>query len=294
MRYINLQQGAFNEKNNLKILLDLVMAITFALLFNKMVIAGQAFHEIAGLAVGLAFVIHHLFNWRWIKQVTLNIFKKVAVKTRIGYLVDVLLLITMGYILVSGMLISKILFPNLRYGNELFFKITHMSAPYLALMLLGVHLGLHWNWVMGMFKKIFGITKQKVITGYIAKAAVVVVLAFGVYNIYSTDYMAKLTMLGTAFSQNSGSFQEKGVDRSFDKGESPGFENKGPGRGEQARPRHGTNGNSPDFKKGSVAPANINPLSVIFANLSIVAVFTALTYSIERIISRKQSEIRFM
>lgn len=282
------------RKNNLKILLDLAMVITFALLLNKMVIAGQAFHEIAGLAVGLALVIHHLFNWRWIKQVTLKIFKKAAVKTRIGYLVDLLFLITMGYILISGILISKVLFPNLTYGNQLFFKITHISAPYVALLLLGIHLGLHWNWVMRMFKRIFGTAQNKIITEYIARATAVVVLAFGVYNIYSTDYVTKLTRLGTAFSQNSVTIQEKGLDRALNMGESPGFENRGPGREEQARPRHDTKGNLPGSKKGSAAPADINPLSVIFANLSIVAVFAALTYSIERIISRKQSGIRFM
>ncbi len=44
--------------NLLKISLDIFMAIVFALLFNKMVIARLAFHEIAGLAIGFAFIIH--------------------------------------------------------------------------------------------------------------------------------------------------------------------------------------------------------------------------------------------
>ncbi|NLI94133.1 MAG: hypothetical protein GX434_18625 [Peptococcaceae bacterium] len=65
-----------------------------------------------------------VYRWEWpssstwpsigdgLKQVTVNMFKKISIKTRIGYIVDLLLLITMGYIIVSGIMISKVVFPN--------------------------------------------------------------------------------------------------------------------------------------------------------------------------------------
>lgn len=36
--------------------LDLLMAVTFVLFFNKQVLGGLTFHEIAGLAIAVAFL----------------------------------------------------------------------------------------------------------------------------------------------------------------------------------------------------------------------------------------------
>ena len=148
--------------NFIKISLDIVMTLVFVLLYNKGVISGISFHEIAGLCIGGVFVVHIALNWRWVKQVTINIMKKkMALKTRIGYVVDLLLLCSIVYIIISGIMISKILFPNINVGNEMFFKSTHISISYAALLLIGIHLGLHWDWVMNTFKKIFKIVRGK-------------------------------------------------------------------------------------------------------------------------------------
>lgn len=99
--------------NIIKISLDILMILIFALLFNKMVFSGQAFHEIAGLAIGLAFIIHKALNWKWLVQVTRNIFTgKISLRTRIGCVVDVLLLISMATIITSGVLISRVVFAS--------------------------------------------------------------------------------------------------------------------------------------------------------------------------------------
>lgn len=50
------------------------MGIIFALLFNKNVFGGMSFHEIAGLVIGFAVLIHIVLNWKSVKNVTLSIF----------------------------------------------------------------------------------------------------------------------------------------------------------------------------------------------------------------------------
>ena len=56
------------NKNYLKLTLDLVLAVVFALLFNVRVFGGLTFHESAGLGIGLGFLIHILLNSPWVKK----------------------------------------------------------------------------------------------------------------------------------------------------------------------------------------------------------------------------------
>lgn len=106
-----------------KLTLDILMGMTFALLFNKMVLGGLTFHEIAGTAIGFAVLAHVLLNVNYVKKITLRLFNKsLPGKTRLGYALNVLLLLSMIFILFSGFVISRVLFPNFQFGNERWFK----------------------------------------------------------------------------------------------------------------------------------------------------------------------------
>ena len=73
------------NKNYVKFALDILMSITFVLLFNKMVLGGLAFHEITGLGIGFAIFAHILLNLQWVKKVTLMLFdRRLPGKTRFG------------------------------------------------------------------------------------------------------------------------------------------------------------------------------------------------------------------
>lgn len=285
--------------NLVKMSLDLLMAIVFVLLFNKRVIAGLAFHEIGGLAIGLAFVIHKAINWRWIKQVTLNMFgKNVAIKTKIGYIVDILLLIAMGYIIISGLFISKILFPKLRYGNEFFFRNTHISVAYITLALLGIHIGLHWHWVMNRFKNLLGITQKKIVLAYLAKITVILLLVAGIYCFQSTNYFTRVAMIATSFSQSQlpghgNDFSGTRQNGDIQPGTERPYEFNRPHQNGDIQPDterpYGFNGTrqNGDLRPGTGrpydgnVPANVNVLNVFISYLGILAVFTIITYYIE-------------
>ncbi|MDM5452123.1 hypothetical protein [Peribacillus simplex] len=69
-----------------KLGLDILMAVTFVLFFNKQVLGGLTFHEIAGLVIAVLFFIHVLLNWRWVKKVTVKLFDlNLPLKTKFGY-----------------------------------------------------------------------------------------------------------------------------------------------------------------------------------------------------------------
>lgn len=292
--------------NFIKMALDIIMGTAFALLFNKMVLGGLKFHEIAGVAIGAAFLVHLGLNWRWIKQVSLNIFNgKISIKTRIGYIVDILLFAAMLITIFSGIAISKVLFTNIRFGNSMLLKTAHMSAPYIALILLGIHIGLHWVWALNVFKKIFKISQGKKALNYIAKIMVVVVLAFGIYSIYNNNFFSRISMITRVFnspqmpngnikgsaSENIPMRQTPENERATRRPEGD-LQEKPNIRGQQAQGSAG-NGqlpNRPGGKGGHEPSGKIvgsNPLNVVSSHLGITAAFAIITYYIEKLLVSK-------
>lgn len=67
-----------------------------------------------------------------------------------NYLLDFLLLAGMILMILSGVAISRTIdFSWLGLdGSRLFWRMMHTSSSYITLVLFGIHLGLHWNWVL--------------------------------------------------------------------------------------------------------------------------------------------------
>lgn len=146
------------KKNTFKIIFDVVIALGTILMYKKNVL-GLGFHELGGIAVCLLFIVHHLINRKWIAAVTKNLFSKsTPVKTRIEYIVDVLLCIAFLGVLITGIGISKKYLSALAFlGNS--GKIWHFFFSGCALILTGIHIGLHWKWISGT---VLGKNKGKV------------------------------------------------------------------------------------------------------------------------------------
>nr|WP_239565480.1 DUF4405 domain-containing protein [Brevibacillus fulvus] len=148
------------------------MALAFALLMNPRVLNGLPFHEIAGLLFGVAILTHIGLNFQWVKQTTLKIFDaKLPKKMRFSYLLNILLLISMSTIIITGILISKVVFPNLAVEGSRAIRGLHSLSANVTLVLVGLHIGVHWQWVMGICKKAF-VSKQ----GALRKGVIAAVL----------------------------------------------------------------------------------------------------------------------
>lgn len=91
-------------KHTHKFILDAVMAIILVLLYKKLVIS-LAFHEIAGLILFVLFAVHLIVNRKWIRAVALSLNNRsIPVKTKVCYVVDILLLICWVFAGLSGCL----------------------------------------------------------------------------------------------------------------------------------------------------------------------------------------------
>jgi hypothetical protein len=187
----------------LKLTLDAIMLVLLVLMYRKQVIS-LSFHEIGGLALIGLFVIHNLVNGRWIAATTKKLFcKSTPAMVRARYIVDALLLVAFLTVGITGVLINKTLFSIRVAGNA---KTLHYFSAALAVVLMGVHLGLHADYIFG---KVFRRGANKV-----AKAALCVVLAaivaFGGYSLVTTQFVSFLTAPMRTAQFSHGDFQPSG------------------------------------------------------------------------------------
>lgn len=199
----------------LKLTLDGVLLAVLVLLFNKRSIS-MSFHEIAGLAVLGGIALHLLLNARWVAQVTRRFLGTgMPIRVRIFWTVNALLLLCFLAIGLSGVLISKVVFS---FGGGSIWKTVHYFASACALILMGVHLGLHAPLLAGLCRK-HGCTALplRIAGGVLALA----VFTYGSYNLFTSDFSRWLTMPFTTQQ-----LTQQGPD-----GEAGAFHGGGPGTG---------------------------------------------------------------
>lgn len=128
------------KKRIYKLIFDAFLLVFLTLMYRKTAVS-MKFHEWGGLVLGGLFLAHKIFNRKWIGRVTAGIFRG-RVRLNSLWTVDLLLLIAVTAVLMTGLFISKTLPTALRTGFRL--QMWHYFAAAVSLALAGVHLGLHW------------------------------------------------------------------------------------------------------------------------------------------------------
>ena len=181
-----------------KLLLDLVLLVLLSLMYQKKVISME-FHETGGLVLCGLFLLHKALNWKWIRAVSAGIVRRKA-KLSAGLVVDVLLLLAMTAVLVTGLLISKTL-PTALAGNQ-WLRPWHYFFAALALGLAGVHLGLHAGLLQSaVWKKLPLPGRVRTAVGALLLS---VVVCFGTYSLVSTQFLSWLSQPVVTISAPAG------------------------------------------------------------------------------------------
>jgi hypothetical protein len=139
--------------NTIKFFLSLSLTLVMLLLMDPRSFYGLEFHEWAGLIIGVFFILHKVLNWGWIKKVTLTFAGRAPGRARLNYILDVVLLAGMLLMIFSGIAIARTIdFSWLHLqGSHRFWRVMHTSSSLITLVLFGIHLGLHWKWVLNRF-----------------------------------------------------------------------------------------------------------------------------------------------
>lgn len=167
-----------NRKMMLKISIDLVMTIVLLCQMAYMLI-GEAIHEWTGTAMFLLFILHHILNWRWYKNLTTGKYTAFRVLQTI---INFLILISMIGLMVSGIIMSREVFAFLPIeGGMSFARTLHMLTAYWGFILMSMHLGLHWGMILSMIQKLTQIKKQSPLRNWIIRTVALLVCLFGMY-----------------------------------------------------------------------------------------------------------------
>ena len=136
-------------QNASKLIVDLIIFFGFLLAMDPRS-TGIAVHEWFTIAGVAAIIIHLLLSWSWIVQITARFFKNMPGRTRMNYVLNVLLFIDMTLIMFTGIMISQSFLPFLGIsvpGNFLWSGL-HDTTSNLFLIFLGLHMALHWDWMV--------------------------------------------------------------------------------------------------------------------------------------------------
>ena len=119
-------------------------------------LTGKAIHEWLGIAFGAAIITHLLLHWRWIVATTRRIVSRLPLLTRANYLLNMLFFIDMTIIVFTGLMISHTALPALgiQLAGGSAWRSIHSLASDVGVFLLGLHIALHWQWLVSSVSRI--------------------------------------------------------------------------------------------------------------------------------------------
>lgn len=135
-------------------LVDLSIFIAFLVALDPHS-TGMTIHEWLGIAFGAAAVIHLLLHWKWLVATTRRFLGKLPRQSRVNYALNSLLFINMTLLIFSGLMISEIALPavGLQLSAAFAWRTLHALTADWALLLLGLHVALHWKWILNTTKR---------------------------------------------------------------------------------------------------------------------------------------------
>lgn len=175
-----------NAKMRGKIAIDILMSALLLLLMAYQVV-GEFWHEVCGTVMLALFLAHHALNIRWYG----NLLKgRYTAQRIIGTVLNTALLAAMLSLAYSGIVLSRHVFDflNVTKGMALS-RIMHLSASYWGFVLMSMHIGLHWNMVMGMFRKFVG-EKRTAELLWLPRMAAAAIAVYGAICFYQADIVS--------------------------------------------------------------------------------------------------------
>ena len=173
-------------KTAVKMAIDILMTVILLFLMGFQ-FWGDAAHEWAGAGMFVLFIIHHILNRGWYRA----LFKGKYSPARIFQVViNLLLFLVMIGQMISGIMLSRHVFAFLPIdGGMSFARLLHMVAAYWGFVLMALHLGLHWNMVLGRLGRGLRIIQSSRIKNITAKTVGIIIAFYGIYVFVRRDLL---------------------------------------------------------------------------------------------------------
>lgn len=163
------------KRSIVKMMLDLIMTIVLPLLMIQ-ALAGEALHEWIGIFMFLLFIIHHLLNFNWHKNLLNGKYNAVRC---LGTVVNAGILVCMILSVISGILLSQYTFAFLDVSKGISFaRAAHMICTHWMFVLTSFHLGMHMKIIKRYAEQSSG-RMLGTVSGRISKILFVVIGVYG-------------------------------------------------------------------------------------------------------------------
>lgn len=131
-----------------KLWLDVLIFVAFLILMQP-ALTGIPIHEWLATAAIAAFVTHLLGQWDWIIVIGRRFLARWE-RSRLNFILDVLLLLGMTTVFVSGYTISRSVLPvlGLPAGHDFIWRRLHALSADATLIIVAIHVAIHWRWIV--------------------------------------------------------------------------------------------------------------------------------------------------
>lgn len=169
-----------------KIAVDMVMTVLLLFLMARQ-LTGDSAHERLGAGMLILWIAHHILNRSWYS----HLFKGKYTPIRILQTVtNFAVLLSMLGLMVSGIILSREVFGFLPVsGGIALARPLHVLSAFWGFVLMALHLGLHWNMILGMVRKATGPVTSKP-RRILLRIAAALVAGYGLYAFLKNQFLS--------------------------------------------------------------------------------------------------------
>ena len=134
--------------------LDGVMFLLVCVL-EALSLTGLTWHEWLGFVLCPLVLLHVVLQWQWVVTQVQRLAAPGAYRARANFLLNVLLLILMAAVLVSGVLISTQITPLAgdHFGRNQVWHEIHGWLNFSLVVAVALHVALNWDWIVAVLRR---------------------------------------------------------------------------------------------------------------------------------------------
>lgn len=176
-----------------KIVIDMIMTALLLFLMARQ-LTGDLAHEWLGAGMLILWIVHHILNRSWYS----HLFKGKYTSARILQTVtNFAVFLSMLGLMVSGIILSREVFAFLPIsGGIALARPLHVLSAFWGYVLMALHLGLHWNMILGMGRKAVGPVSSKPLR-ILLRIAAALVAGYGLYTFLKNQFLSYMFLMSS-------------------------------------------------------------------------------------------------
>ncbi len=176
-------------KAALKLTVDILMTLSLLFLMGYQ-FWGEALHEWVGAGMLILFFAHHILNLNWHKNIFKGKYPAMRILTLCMAFLSLFAMLAQMY---SGMVMSRYVFDFLPInGGMSVARRVHILGAYWGFILTSLHLGLHWNMIIGMLRKNSPLKQTPKVCSVMLFSIGILIAGYGVFAFVKRDFFTYL------------------------------------------------------------------------------------------------------